>query len=188
MLAHYHGQTWSGATLAGALAVSQPTVRRHLDALTDALLARQLQPYLANIAKRQVRSPKIYLRDSGLLHALLGIGDETALLSHPKVGASWEGMVIEQLLGRPELRWPMFWGTHSGAEIDLVLERDAGLIGVEIKRTDSPRVTPSMRHALQDLDLERVYVVHAGPISFPLAEQIDAIALTDALANGLAVS
>lgn len=166
MIAHCHGQAWNGAELARAIGVSQTTVRRYLDALTDALTVRQLQPWYANMAKRQVRSPKVYVRDSGLLHRLLGIADRHDLLGHPKVGASGEGFVIEQIL-MLDVHNPWFWGTHTGAELDLMVDVDGEHVGVEVKRTDQPRLTPSMRHALDDLTLDRIVVVHAGAQSFP---------------------
>jgi predicted AAA+ superfamily ATPase len=184
MIAHYHGQTWNGAELARALGVSQVTVRRYLDALTDALTVRQLQPWYANIAKRQVRSPKVYVRDSGLLHRLLGIADRHDLLGHPKVGASWEGFVIEQIL-MLDVRNPWFWGTHTGAELDLIGDLDGERIGVEIKRTDRPSLTPSMRNALNDLALDRIIVAHAGAQRFALAPRVEAIPAHEALAGGL---
>lgn len=170
MLAHYHGQMWNRAELARALGVSQPTVRRYVDALTDALMVRQLQPWYANLAKRQVRSPKVYLRDSGLLHRLLGLSSPEQLLGHPKVGASWEGFVIEQLIGRHALAGgsaddTYFWGTQGGAEIDLLLTIDGRRIGIEIKRTDAPTLTPSIRNALIDLELDRVVVATAASAS-----------------------
>jgi uncharacterized protein len=184
MIAHYHGQTWNGAELARAIGVSQVTVRRYLDALTDALTIRQLQPWYANIAKRQVRSPKVYVRDSGLLHRLLGIASRHDLLGHPKVGASWEGFVIEQLL-MLDVRNPWFWGTHTGAELDLIVDVDGGRVGVEVKHTDRPRLTPSMRHALDDLALDRIVVVHAGAQRFPLAPKVEAVPAHEVLAGGL---
>jgi predicted AAA+ superfamily ATPase len=174
MIAHYHAQTWNGAELARAIGVSEPTVRRYLDALTDALVVRQLQPWFANIGKRQVRSPKVYVRDSGLLHRLLGIGRQHDLSGHPKVGASWEGFVIEQIL-MLDVRNPWFWGTHGGAELDLIVEVDGRRVGVEVRRTDQPRVTPSIRQALADLELDRVVLVHAGTRAFPLAPAVDAV-------------
>jgi predicted AAA+ superfamily ATPase len=174
MLAHYHAQTWNGAELARAIGVSESTVRRYLDALTDALVVRQLQPWFANIAKRQVRSPKVYVRDSGLLHRLLGIGGLHDLSGHPKVGASWEGFVIEQIL-MLDVRDPWFWGTHGGAEIDLIVDVDGRRVGVEVKRTDQPRITPSIRQALADLELDRVLLVHAGSQAFQLTARVDAV-------------
>lgn len=184
MLAHYHGQTWNGAELARALGVSQPTVRRHLDALSDALVVRQLQPWFANLAKRQVRAPKVYVRDSGTLHRLLGIADRDGLLSHPKVGASWEGFVIEQVLMLPDVRDPWFWGTRAGAELDLLIHVRGERIGIEVKRTDQPKITPSMRHALADLELDRLLILHAGVHRFPLAEGIEAVPARELLISG----
>jgi predicted AAA+ superfamily ATPase len=185
MVAHSHGQTWNGAELSRALGVSQPTVRRYLDALTDALVIRQLSPWFANVSKRQVRAPKVYVRDSGLLHALLGIGDADALAGHPKVGASWEGFVVEQLIGLHEIRDPSYWRTHTGAELDLRLELGGRVIGVEVKRSDRPAVTPSMRSALTDLGLDELVVVHAGQHRYRLGERILAVPAADALTGGL---
>jgi uncharacterized protein len=185
MVAHFHGQTWNGAELARALAVSQPTIRRYLDALTDALVVRQLTPWFANLSKRQVRSPKVYVRDSGLLHTLLGIDDAVALLGHPKVGASWEGFVVEQLIGLLRPRDASFWATQSGAELDLRLHLNERVIGVEVKRTDRPSMTPSIRHALADLGLDHIAVVHAGSMRFPLAERVTAVPVHEALAGHL---
>ncbi len=185
MVAHYHAQVWNGAELARALGLSQPTVSRYLDALTDALVLRQLQPWFANIAKRQVRSPKVYVRDTGLLHALLGTRASHDLHGHPKVGASWEGFVLEQLLALPGVRDPWFWATHAGAELDLLVDVDGERVGVEVKRTAQPRVTPSMRHALADLELDRIVVAHPGAHRFPLADRIEAVGAAELLSDGL---
>ena len=151
MLAHYHGQTWNAAEPARALGVSESTTRRHLDLLSDALVVRQLPPFHANIGKRQVKAPKIYIRDTGLLHQLLGIGTQKDLLRHPKVGASWKGFVVEQVLLAEPHDEAFSWSTHHGAEIDLVLRRGDRLFGVECKRTDAPRMTPSIRIATEDV-------------------------------------
>ncbi|MFH1981945.1 MAG: ATP-binding protein [Pseudomonadota bacterium] len=183
MVAHYHGQIWNAAEPARALGVNESTTRRHLDLLTDALMIRQLQPFHANLRKRQVKSPKVYVRDTGLLHQLLGIDSIKTLLMHPKVGASWEGFVIEELLKVAPCDEVFFWATHQGAEIDLILRRGSSLIGVECKRTDTPRITPSIRIALEDLKLERVIVLYPGGKRFPLADQVDAVPL-HSLATG----
>ena len=185
MVAHYHGQTWNGAEIARSLAASEPTVRRYLDALTDALVIRQLQPWHANISKRQIRSPKVYVRDTGLLHRLLGIDDHQALLSHPKLGASWEGFVIEQILARTGIRDVWFWGTHGGAEIDLLVQHGGDWTGIEIKRTDAPHMTPSIRNAIDDLGLDRVIVAHAGDDRFPIAPNVEAICAAELLDDGI---
>lgn len=181
MLAHRHSGTWNGADMARSLGTSEPTARRYLDSLTDALMVRQLQPWVANIGKRQIRSPKVYLRDSGTLHRLLGIPTMEDLLSHPILGASWEGLIVEHIS-----RWglPMyFWRTQDGAEIDLIIDLGSTQWGIEVKRTDAPTVTPSMRHALTDLSLDRIIVVHAGPDRFPLAAHIEAIGAAEMLAT-----
>jgi predicted AAA+ superfamily ATPase len=177
MVAHYHGQVWRNADPARALGVSEPTVRSYLDLLTDALIVRQLQPWHANLRKRQVKSPKVYVRDSGLLHELLGIEDRTALLHHPKLGASWEGHAIEQVLATEPHAEAAFWATHQGAEIDLLLKRGEALYGVECKRVDAPRMTPSIRIALADLGLDRVAVVYPGSKRYALSERVEAVPL-----------
>lgn len=177
MLAHYHGQTWNASEPARALGVNPSTTRRYVDLLTDALMVRQLQPWYANVGKRQVKSPKVYVRDSGLLHQLLGLGSEKALLGHPKVGASWEGFVLEQVLAREAHDEAYFWATHQGAEIDLILSRGDRLMGVECKRADAPRMTPSMRVALSDLGLERIAVIYPGSRRYQVAQGVEAVPL-----------
>jgi uncharacterized protein len=175
MLAHYHGQTWNAAEPARALGVSESTARRHLDLLTDAFVIRQLHPYHANISKRQVKAPKVYVRDTGLLHQLLGIGTHKELLSHPKVGASWEGFVIEQIMVSQPYDEAFFWSTHQGAEIDLILRRGRKLLGVECKRTDAPRMTPSIRIAMEDVGLVHVAVLYPGTKRYAIADRVEAV-------------
>jgi predicted AAA+ superfamily ATPase len=179
MVAHYHGQIWKATDPARALDVSEPTTRRYLDLLTDGYMVRQLQPFHANLCKRQVKAPKVYVRDSGLLHQLLGVSSMEALLAHPKAGASWEGFVVEQVLATEPHDEAWFWATHQGAEIDLVLRRGETLLGVECKRTDAPRLTPSIRIALEDLGLDRVAVVYPGEKRCPLADRVEAVPLQD---------
>ena len=181
MLAHYHGQRWNGTEIARSIDVSESTVRRYIDALTDALVVRQLPPWFANIKKRQVKAPKVYVRDSGLLHRLLGIGGMLELERHPKLGAGWEGMVIEQLLNRYPRGYPSYWGTHGGAELDLRLESEGKVFGFEIKRTEMPSTSKSMHIAVADLNLDHLVVVHAGRHRFPLAERITAIGAAELL-------
>jgi len=183
MLAHYHGQRWNGAEIARSIDVSVSTVRRYVDALTDALVVRQLLPWFANIGKRQVRSPKVYIRDSGLLHRLLGIGSSLDLDRHPKLGASWEGMIIEQLLARMPRSEASYWATHGGAELDLRMDFGGRVIGFEIKRTDRPSTSKSMHLAVTDLGLDHLAVVHAGRHRFPLAERITAIGAVELLTS-----
>jgi uncharacterized protein len=184
MVAHYHGQVWNSAEPARSLGVSESTTRRYLDLLTDAFMIRQLPPYYADLKKRQVKSPKIYVRDSGLLHQLLGIDSMKRLYSHPKVGASWEGFVIEQLLVTVPHDEVFFWATHQGAEIDLILRRGDALYGIECKRADTPRITPSIRIALEDLKLKHVFVLYPGIQRFPLARQVEAVPLRELSKNG----
>ncbi len=172
MLGHYHGRTWNAAALARSLAVDPTTTRRYLDLLTDAYMVRQLTPHLANVGKRQVRAPKVFIRDSGLLHRLLGIDDENALVSHPAVGASWEGFVIEQLLAALRPASAGFWATHQGAEIDLVVETGGRRFGVEVKRADAPGMTRSIHMALADLDLDAVAIVYPGTKPYALHDRV----------------
>lgn len=177
MVAHYHGQTWNAAEPARALGVNESTTRRYLDLLTDALMIRQLQPWHANLRKRQVRSPKVFVRDSGLLHQLLGIDSAKSLASHPKLGASWEGFVVEQVLALESHDEAAYWATHQGAKMDLLLRRGYRLFGVECKRADAPRLTPSIRIALEDLGLERVAVVYPGDTRYAIADRVEAVPL-----------
>ena len=177
MLAHLQGQVWNASEIGRSLGLSDVTVRRYLDMMSDALVIRLVQPWYANIKKRQVKSPRIYFRDVGLLHALLGISSMEELLSHPKAGASWEGFVMEQVTDLFRLRdhQVFFWRTHTGAEIDMIVQRGTELIGIEIKRTSSPSVTKSIRSALADLELTAVRIIHAGKESYPLTEKVRAV-------------
>lgn len=178
MLAHLHGQTWSAADPARSLGVNESTVRRYLDGLTQAYLVRQLQPWFENLGKRQLKAPKVYLRDTGLLHLLLGVGSAASLALHPRCGASWEGFVIDQVLRIAEPDEAYYWATHGGAELDLLLFKDGRRVGVEIKRSDAPSVTPSMRHALEDLRLDALHIVYPGSRRWRLADRIEAVPLT----------
>lgn len=162
MLAHYHAQTWNAAEPARSLGISEPTVRKYLDFLTGLQLVRQLPPWHENLGKRQVKAPKIYVRDSGLLHYLWGIESTDALWSHPKSGFSWEGFALEQVLHVAQPDEAYFWATHAGAELDLLMFKHGLRIGVEFKRMDAPKMTPSMHIAMHDLKLDALYVVYPG--------------------------
>ena len=179
MLAHYHGQVWNGSELARAFGVSHHVVRRYLEALESVFMVRSLQPWSANLKKRQVRTPKVYVRDSGLLHRLLDIRTTRELERHPKIGASWEGFVIECVLRALNVApgASYFWRTHTGAELDLLVQQGGRLRGFEIKRTTAPRLTRSMRSAISDLDLSRLDVIHAGSETFPLTAGVRAVSL-----------
>ena len=179
MLAHYHAQTWNGSELARAFGVSHHTVRQYLEALESVFMVRSLKPWSANLKKRQVKAPKIYLRDSGLLHRLLDIRDRRELERHPKIGASWEGFVIESVMRALGVSAAScyFWATHTGGELDLLVERGGRLRGFEVKRTSAPRFTRSLRSVMADLNLSRLDVIHAGADTFPLAKGVRAVAL-----------
>jgi predicted AAA+ superfamily ATPase len=187
MLAHYHGQIWNASEPARSLGVSQPTVRRYLDLLTGFFMVRQLAPWHANLKKRQVKSPKIYFRDSGLLHQILGIRSEKDLLTSAKCGASWEGYVIEEVIQAFNPDESYFWATHNGAEIDLLMVKEGGVYGVECKRMDAPKMTPSMQIAMTDLNLKRMAVIYPGAMRFPLADGIEAVPLQDLAQGGQAL-
>lgn len=175
MLAHYHGQIWNAAEPARSLGVGESTVRRYLDFLTDAFLVRQMPPWHENLGKRQVKAPKVYIRDSGILHALLQLGSAEAVLAHPKAGASWEGFVVEQVLHQVRPAEAYFWATHQGAELDLLMFKHGRRIGIEIKRADAPKLTPSMRIAMVDLKLERLLVIYPGKKPYRLAPNVDVL-------------
>jgi uncharacterized protein len=179
MLAHYHAQIWNGAELARALSVSEPTVRRYLDLMADVFMLRQIAPWFENLGKRQVKAPKVFVRDSGLLHALLGIASHRDLELHPKVGASWEGYAVEEVLKsfRPDEAY--YWATHNGAELDLLLFKNGKRIGVECKRVDAPVLSKSMQIALTDLKLDRLYVLYPGDRPYKLGKRVEVVPLAD---------
>jgi hypothetical protein len=184
MVAHSHGGVWNNSDPARSLGIAESTVRRYLDLMTGLLLLRQLQPWHENLSKRQVKAPKVYVRDSGLLHHFLGVRGAGELLGHPKCGASWEGFVLEQVLRcvRPDAEY--FWATHAGAELDLLMLLDGKRLGVEIKRADAPAVTRSMQVALQDLRLDGLAVVYPGAQRFKLMDRVEAVPLTVLASDG----
>jgi len=179
MVAHYHGQIWNAAELARALAINESTVRRYLDLMAGVFMVRQLPPWFENLGKRQVKAPKVYVRDTGLLHALLGIANQRDLELHPKVGASWEGYAVEEVLKalRPDEAY--FWATHQGAELDLLLFKHGRRIGIECKRADAPTLTPSMHIALADLKLDELRVVYPGKKRYTLAKKVEVVPLAE---------
>jgi predicted AAA+ superfamily ATPase len=181
MLAHYHGQIWNASELSRSLGESHTTVKRHLELLTGALIMRQLQPFHENLGKRQVKAPKVYVRDSGLLHALLNIPAFRLLQGHPKIGASWEGFVLEEIIRRAGERNCFFWATQSGAELDLLVFRRGKRYGVEVKYADAPPISKSMRVAQQDLSLDRLFVVYPGEQAYDLAKNLTVVPLEQAI-------
>jgi predicted AAA+ superfamily ATPase len=179
MLAHYHGQTWNGSEIARGMGLSDKTVRSYLDVLTGTFMVRQLQPWHENLGKRQVKAPKVYLRDSGVLHGLLGLADRRSLLAHPKVGASWEGFALEAVVRALDLPEVHFWASHGGAEIDMLFERSGRRYGIEFKFTEAPAATRSMLTARDDLSLDHVWVVYPGKHDYPIDERLTAWPLAD---------
>lgn len=172
MIAHYHGQLVNFQDLSRSFGVSDATVRHYLEILEGTFMVRLLRPWYENIGKRLVRAPKLYLRDSGILHSLMGIPRWEALEAHPKLGASWEGFVLEQAIRHYRIREPYFYRTHAGAELDLFWEDGGKRYGMEIKYADAPRMTPSMRNAMEDLALDTLIVVYPGDDSYPIAPGI----------------
>jgi hypothetical protein len=185
MLAHVHAQTLNWSELGRSMGVADTTVRGYLDILEGAMVVRTLKPWHENISKRQVKSPKAFIRDSGLLHTLLDIETLEQLEGHPRAGASWEGFaigeVVRQLGARPDQCF--FWATHAGAELDLVVVAGGRRLGFEVKLTDAPGVTPSIRAALLDLKLESLDVIHAGQKTYPLADRVRAVSLQRVLTD-----
>lgn len=178
MLAHYHAQIWNAAELARALSVNESTVRHYLDLLTGVFMVRQLAPWHENLGKRQVKAPKVYVRDSGLLHSLLGIANRRDLENHPKVGASWEGYAVEEVIKALQPDETYYWATYNRAELDLLLFKKGRRIGIECKRADAPTMTPSMRIAMEDLRLDHLYVVYPGEKAYTLGKKIEVVPLS----------
>ena len=183
MLAHCHGQLLNASELGRSLGIADTTVRRYLDILTGTFMIRQLTPWYENISKRQVKAPKIYFRDSGILHAFLALESYEVLRAHPKLGASWEGFALEEILRalKIEQEEAFFWSSHGQAELDLLVVRGSRRIGYEVKYTSRPAVTKAMRIAIEDLKLERLDIVYAGQECFPLAGNVRAISLCQLL-------
>jgi predicted AAA+ superfamily ATPase len=183
MTAHYTGGVWNSSEIGRSLGEAHTTVKRHLGALSGALVVRVLEPWFENVGKRLVKSPKVYIRDSGLLHTLLGIGDRRQLDGHPVVGGSWEGFIIEQLLSAVPKAKPYYWRTQAGAELDLLMLLKGRRIGIEIKRADAPRMTPSMASALEDLELHRLLVVYPGAVRYTLRPKVEVMSLSQCVAE-----
>jgi hypothetical protein len=179
MVAHYHGQIWNAAQLARSLGASENTARRYLDVLAGAYMVRVLPPWFENLRKRQVKAPKVYLRDSGVLHSLLQVATPSDLLGHPKLGASWEGFALEHLIRVVDTRDAYFWGTHAGAELDLLVLAGGKRYGFELKYADAPGSTRSMRVAIDDLGLDHLWVVYPGRQRYALADRITVWPLSD---------
>ncbi|MFA6527637.1 MAG: ATP-binding protein [Candidatus Babeliales bacterium] len=179
MLCHYHGQLFNASEINRSLGISDHMSRKYLDILSGTFMIRVLHPWFENISKRQVKSPKIYFRDSGILHALIGLRDMKQLTNYPRLGAFWEGFALEEILRayRARQEESFFWATQSGAELDLLLYKNGKRLGFEFKYSDAPKITPSMRIAQEDLKLDHIYVIHPGHGSFPMAEKITAFGL-----------
>lgn len=179
MLTHYHGQIFNASEIGKSLGVAHTTVRNYLDILTGTFMIRELSPWFENIKQRQIKSPKIYFRDSGILHALLGVKDHQALLTHPKLGASWEGMALEEVIrhhqARPEECF--FWGIHAQAELDLLIHKDGKKMGYEFKFSDAPKLTKSMQTAMEILNLDSLSVIYPGDKNYKLTNKINVIGL-----------
>ena len=179
MLSHYHGQVFNASELARSMNLSSPTIQRYLDILSGTFIIRQLQPWFYNAKKRIVKSPKIYFRDSGLLHVFLSIDSKTALNGHPKLGASWEGFALEEFISFHKLSEQecFFWGLHTGAELDLVFQKSGKLYGLEVKYSDAPKMTKSMHSALAELNLEKLFVLYPGKDAYKLDKKIEVIGI-----------
>ena len=182
MMAHHHGNIWNASLIGRAMGLNDKTVRSYLDILTGTHMTRQLPPWFENLSKRQVKSPKIYIRDSGVLHGLLNLPDQHTLLGHPQVGASWEGFALEHLISTLDLSESYFWATHSGAEIDLLFFYKGRRYGAEIKFTETPRPTKSIRAAIKSLNLEHVWIIYPGEHTYPIDDKISVLPISDGTA------
>ena len=181
LIAHFHGQIWNSSVIGRALNLSDVTARRYLDLLAGAYLLTLLPPWFENLGKRQVKAPKAFVRDSGLLHCLLDVRDRMDLLRHPKQSASWEGFALEQVLRQVSTRERYFWATHAGAELDLLLLSRSRRWGVEFKLADAPAMTKSMHVAMSDLKLDQLWVIYPGDRRYGLHRDVEALPLADAL-------
>jgi predicted AAA+ superfamily ATPase len=181
MLSHYHGGIWNASETANALGLAVNTVRSYLDALVETYMVRRLPPWFENVGKRLVKSPKIYIRDSGLFHSLQRIESSADLLTHPKIGSSWEGFVLENLISQWKIEDPYYYAVHSGAELDLFFMRHGRRYGVEIKRTDAPRPKKGYPILIEDLGLEHLYIVYPGDRSYPIREGVTALPFGSAI-------
>ncbi len=179
MISHYHGQIWNSTEVAASLGVAPNTARSYLDALSQTFMVRQLQPWHENIGKRQVKSPKLYLRDSGIFHRLQGISSWDAMQAHPKLGASWEGFALEETLKAAAPDEAYFWAVHSGSELDLLMIRNGRRTGVEFKRADAPKMTRSITIAMDDLKLDELVIVYPGSRTYPLSDRVKVLPLTE---------
>lgn len=183
MLAHYHGQTWNGNEIATSMGIAPNTARSYLDALEQTFMVRRLLPWHTNLGKRLVKTPKIYFRDSGVFNALAGIRSHMDLLMHPKLGASWEGFALEEILQCHQPDDAYFYAVHSGCELDLLMFLRGRKVGVEFKRADAPKLTRSMQTVLADLDLDELWVIYPGTRSYPLGEKIKVLPLGECLGS-----
>ncbi len=186
MLTHYHGQTFNASEIGKSLGLADTTVRHYLDILTGTFMVRQLLPWYENIKKRQVKTPKIYFRDSGIFHTLMGISDKKSLLHHPKLGASWEGFALEEVIRSHQaaMQECFFWGIHDQAELDLLLVKGGKRLGFEFKYTDAPSLTKSMQVAVDTLQLNSLDVVYPGKKDYQIKDKIWARALSSHLERG----
>ncbi len=185
MLAHYHGNIFNASELGRSFGTSDTTIRRYLDLLTGTFMVRQLQPWYENIKKRQVKAPKIYVRDSGILHSILNLRTRDELLRYPKLGASWEGFALEEVIRAHQVRHQdcYFWSTYSGAEVDLLIHQQGKFIAFEFKFSDAPKITKSMHHVLQDLPIDHLHVIYPGNRNYPLSEEISVEGLESYLSH-----